>query len=107
LLAIDRSWPSAKVQQLFVPERTASDVTFKTGVSQCFLEQESLIITLDGVIGRHHFFCLFATLSCWRLSSRSCESRKTLLAEVEIVWEISLAASICLRARKAGLFAMA
>lgn len=54
-----------------------------------------------------HFFCLPVTLSCWSPSKRSLESRNTLFFEVAIVRAISLAASICLRPRKAGLLEMA
>ena len=54
-----------------------------------------------------YLFLGFSSSIFWRLSSKSLESRKTLLAEFEIVCAISLAASIFLRVMNAGLLAMA
>ena len=95
----------APISQLPYPRGATSETSFKTvRPSQCLVQRHPHSEQSDE--GRHHFF-LLETLSCWRLSSRSLESRKTLLAEAAIVCEISLAASICLRARKVWLFAMA
>lgn len=56
-----------------------------------------------------HYFSLVvpSKFSSCRFSSRSFDCKKTRLDEFAIVWAISRAASICLRARNAGLFAIA
>lgn len=53
------------------------------------------------------YFFVVSRFISWRFSNKSSEFKKTLFAELEMVFAISLAASIFLSVIKAGLLAMA
>ena len=55
----------------------------------------------------HFFPVVLSKLNSWRFNNKSSELKKTLLAAFEIVFAISLAASIFLRVINAGLLAIA
>lgn len=75
----------------------------------CIIRSQKVFPYTAGTeLNKTHFFLVwFSKSSCCRFSSRSSDFKYTRLDEFAIVWAISLAASICLRVRKAGLFAIA